>query len=120
MIASADTGATMDAADDVVSFTTTTDKLSLGTAGTAANYTEVAGVDGDAFADAAADANTAMNGTIKYVFINGLDVLVGTGGADGADGALFIDADLDGTYDDVIVLTGAAANTFLEFGDIIA
>jgi Ca2+-binding RTX toxin-like protein len=119
VIASADTGSTIAEADSIATFTTTTDKLSLGVAGTNTNYSEVAGVNADTFADAAADANTAMNGTIKYVFINGLDVLVGTGGADGADGALFIDADLNGTYDDVIVLTGAAANTYLAFGDII-
>jgi Ca2+-binding RTX toxin-like protein len=120
VIASADTGNTIDTADVVTSFTTGTDKLSLGTAGAGANYTEVAGVAGDTFADAAADANTAMNGTVKYVYIYGLDADVGTGGVDGADGALFIDADLDGTFDDVIVLTAGANAAFLAETDIIA
>jgi hypothetical protein len=122
VIASADTGATVATADviNVANFTTTTDKLSLGTAGSATNYTEIAGVDGDAIADTLVDVNAAMDGTIKYVLVYGLDVLFATGGADAADGALFIDADMDGTSDDMIIITGENDGTNFAYGDIIA
>jgi len=122
VIATADTGATVATADkiNVASFTTTTDKLKLGVAGSVTNYVEVAGVANDTFTLASDDANTAMDGTVKYVFIYGLDADVGTGGLDGADGVLFIDNDMNGTFDDVIVITGAATAAALAFGDIIA
>lgn len=122
VIASADTGLTVATADkiDDTSFTSTTDKLKLGTAGTATNYVEIVAVDADTLALTLEDVNTAMNGTVKYVLVGGMDILAALGGADGADGALFIDADMDGTADDMIIITGAADNNTFAFGDIIA
>ncbi len=61
-----------------------------------------------------------MDGTVKFVYMYGLDVLVATGGADGADGALFIDSDLDGDADDMIIIVGGLNATTLAYGDITA
>ena len=120
VIATADTGNTVAAADVVTSFTSGTDKLSLGTAGKLENYTEIAGVDGDALAETAVDVNAAMDGTVKYVYVYGLDVLFPTGGSDTDDGALFVDADMDGTFDDLIIITGGDVAGDLTHTDIIA
>ena len=122
VIASADTGITGATADkiDDTSFATTTDKLSLGVAGSAANYTELVAVDNDTLAQTLVDVNAAMDGTVKYVLVGGLDTNAATGGADGADGALFIDADMNGTVDDMIVISGASDNSTFAFADIIA
>jgi Ca2+-binding RTX toxin-like protein len=119
VIASADTGATVATADKITNFLSGTDSLSLGTAGSLANYTEIAGVAADTFALTVDDVNTAMDGTVKFVYVYGLDQDFGTGGADGDDGALFIDSDLDGSYDDLIILFGAGAAADLALGDIV-
>ena len=59
-----------------------------------------------------------MNGTIKYHFI--FDIDIDLGGGAGLDGALFIDADMDGTHDDMIILTALDAAGDFALGDIIA
>ena len=120
VIGTADTGSTVATADDVTSFTSGTDKLSVGTAGTAANYTEIAGVNGDNLAATVVDVDAAMNGTVKFVYVYALDVLFATGGADAADGALFIDNDMDGSYDDLIVFNGQNLASEFAYTDVIA
>jgi hypothetical protein len=119
VIASADTGKTSATADiiNVASFTSTTDKLSLGVAGTATNFA-AASADGgatDALGVAAAiiAADAAMDGTVKYYFYDNTNA-----GAD--NGYLVIDADMDGTSDDVLIITGALTSADIVFGDIIA
>ncbi|MEA1052681.1 hypothetical protein U5801_23135 [Lamprobacter modestohalophilus] len=112
VIAEGDTGLTTTTADVVTTFTTGTDKLKLGVAGSATNYTE-ADASGDAdLAALVATANGVLDGTVQYYF--GYDI--NGGGA----GALVIDWDLDGTADAAISLTGAGNAGFLAETDIIA
>jgi hypothetical protein len=119
VIASADTGKTSTTADiiNVASFTSTTDKLKLGVDGTALNFTSASADGGatDALGVAAAiiAADLVFDGAVKYYFYDNTNV-----GAD--NGYLVIDADLDGTSDDVIIVTGATAANSIVFGDIIA
>lgn len=111
VIGSSDTGITVATADTIVNFLTSgTDQLSLGTAGadvsgaasTAENYDEGSAAVADfAAALAAANVNIATNlvtettATEFYSFQ-----------WDATNGYLFIDNDVDGTADQVIILTG--------------
>ncbi|MDY0202071.1 MAG: DUF4214 domain-containing protein [Tenuifilaceae bacterium] len=108
VIASGDTGATLATADTIVGFTTGTDVLKLGVAGTATNY---ATADVNA-AGADTAANAAFDGTVMYF-------LASTGGTTASDSALYIDRDLDGTFDEIVELTGVLAAGF-DATDIIA
>lgn len=108
VINAGDTGKTLLTADKITGFVTTQDSLKLGVAGTATNYTS--GVALKAVADAA--ANTAFDGTVMYF-------LASTGGTTAADSALYIDRDLDGTFDEIIELTGTLAANFAAT-DIVA
>ena len=57
-----------------------------------------------------------MNGTVKYYLATAIAADLGGGG--GLESLLFIDADMNGTHDDVIVLTGIAG--VVVAADIIA
>ncbi|MDD2850390.1 MAG: calcium-binding protein [Desulfuromonadaceae bacterium] len=113
--ASGDSGATASTMDDITGFATTADKLKMGIAGTALNFTDLDGSDdantATGFAAALAAANTALDGTVLYAFV--------TDGATAAEGWLFFDADANGTADLAIDLIGLAIGD-LAYGDIIA
>lgn len=86
-------------------FTSGQDKIDLNlAAGSATNFLD--GGASSSFTDGLTNANTAFNGTVQYFFTD-----------DGANGWLFVDADLDGSADYGINLTGVA--TMVQ-GDIIA
>jgi hypothetical protein len=102
-------------ADVITDFVSGTDKLKLGVAGTANNFSSLDG-DDDAntptvFADALIAADNALDKTVQYVFVSD--------GATDDQGWLFIDFDLDGTSDSAITLTGLADGDVLHT-DIIA
>jgi hypothetical protein len=101
VITGADTGITYATADKITDFATTSDTLSLGASGAGVFTTATGEAD---FATALASANTAMDTTITYYLSTA--VAGDMGGGAGAESLLFIDQDLDGTADDVIVLTG--------------
>jgi hypothetical protein len=104
--------------DQIVDFAATGDVIKTGVAGTAANFATANGA-----ADAAAAltaANVALDGTVKYYFASAIVDSTGIGGrVAGADGALFIDWDMDGTADQTILITGGIAGVIIA-GDIIA
>ncbi|MFN3253674.1 beta strand repeat-containing protein [Roseibium album] len=105
IINSGDSGLTAATVDQIVAFTTTTDKLDFNlTAGSATNFLN--GGASSSLTDGLTNANTAMNGTVQY-----FDTQVG------ANTFVFVDADLDGTADFAVQLTGVGA---IAFGDIIA
>jgi Ca2+-binding RTX toxin-like protein len=114
VVGTLDTGATYATADKITGFSTTVDKLSLGAAGVTANFATANGAADEATALAA--ANTAMNGTVKYYLATA--IAANLGGGAGAESLLYIDADMDGTLDDLIVLVGTAG--VVVAGDIIA
>ena len=114
VIGTADVGATYATADKITGFTTNVDKLSLGTAGTAANFATANGAATEAAALIA--ANTALDGTVQYYLATA--IVADLGGGAGLESLLFIDQDLDGTADDVIALVGIAG--VLDENDIIA
>ncbi|MGE8398155.1 MAG: hypothetical protein ACN6NT_11180, partial [Comamonas sp.] len=111
-------------ADVITDFTTGEDTISFGLqAGVAgSNYLEVAGV--DTYATALTNANAAFNGTVQYYLTSAadLDGVAGTGqvenNAEGA-GLLFIDANLDGNVDAVVLLLGVTSDNFAAT-DIVA
>lgn len=115
VIAEGDTGITVATADNITGFSTTNDKLKLGVAGSATNFVARDGSDdantATVFADALTAANTALNGTVRYALVSD--------GVTAAQSWLFIDRDLDGTADEVVILTGITSAQ-LVFGDIIA
>lgn len=100
--------------DVIVDFLSGTDKVDFQglVAGSAANYAEAAEVAD--YATALADANTAMNGTVRYYLTSVTDV-----GDGSASGVLFFDADADGVVDGAVRLTGVSEASFA-FGDITA
>lgn len=102
-----DSGTTATTSDDITGFVSGTDKLSFGLAdGDAENF-----VDGGAssgITDALTNANTAFDGAVQYFFT---DI--------GANSALIVDYDLDGSGDLLVQLTGVAAGD-IAAGDIIA
>jgi len=114
LIGTLDTGATVATADVITGFNTTVDKLSLGVAGTAGNFATANGAANEAAAITA--ANTAMDGTVKYYLATAIVADLGSGA--NATSLLYIDADMDGTLDDVIVVVGVAG--VVVAADIIA
>ncbi|QNM90494.1 DUF4214 domain-containing protein [Aliarcobacter cryaerophilus] len=120
VFAAGDSGLTTATADKIADFITNSDKLKLGTAGTATNFFDLDSTGADdattavATANAATGAGTSFDGTVQYIFVNDE-----TGGVD-TNGFLVIDSNLDGTADMVIELTGLAATADFAFGDIIA
>jgi len=114
VIGTLDTGASVATADVITGFNTTVDKLSLGVAGTAGNFATANGAADEAAAIAA--ANTAMNGTVKYYLATAIVADLGAGA--NASSLLYIDADMDGTLDDVIQVVGTAG--VVVAADIIA
>jgi S-layer protein len=101
-----DTGVTTATADTVATFTSATDTIKTGLAGTATNFQD-ANTGAVATVEAAVTAaNAAFNGTIRYFFDD-----------DGANGFLVADSDGDGTADWAVSLTGVAA---LVATDIVA
>lgn len=102
-----DSGITAVTADSVTGFVSGTDTLSLGTAGTAANYVEATGT--GAFAACLAAANAAMDGTVLYYADD-----------DGIDTFVFEDSDGDGTADQGIILTGITTGAGFALTDIVA
>lgn len=119
-------------ADIVTDFVSGSDKIefytSSGTdmqAGSGANYLEAAEV--ATYAAALANANTAFTtnaGTLQYYLTSATDMdgAAGTGLVNGQEGAgmLFFDANLDGTADGVILLTGVTDATFAAFDITVA
>ena len=85
-------------------------------AGSAANYAEAAQVAD--YVTALANANTAMNGTVRYYLTSMLDSDLVTAGNQ-TTGVLFFDADADGVVDGAVRLTGVSDANFA-FGDITA
>jgi hypothetical protein len=114
VVGTLDTGATYATADKITGFTTTVDKLSLGVAGATANFATANGAAD--FAAAVALANTAMDKTVKYYLATA--IAANLGGGAGAESLLFIDADMNGDFDDVIALVGIVG--VVVAGDIIA
>ncbi len=112
VIAAGDTGATLATADKITGFIKTEDKLKLGVAGDATAVTGNYKTADVAKAAADAAANAAMDGTVIYF-------LASTGGTAAADSALYIDRDADGTFDEIIELTGVLAAGF-DAANIIA
>jgi len=122
VIATGDTGVTTATADIIADFTTASDTLSVGTAGTVANFFELDADTGAgdqiatvelavAAANAATGAGTSFDGTVQFMFV------VDTTG--GSEGYLVADNDLNGVADFAVELTGLAAAGVV-FGDIIA
>jgi hypothetical protein len=114
VVGTLDTGATYATADKITGFTTTVDKLSLGVAGATANFATANGA--LTFAAAVTAANIALDQTVKYYLATA--IAADLGGGAGAESLLFIDADMDGTLDDVIAFVGIAG--VVVAGDIIA
>ncbi|MCK9517343.1 MAG: hypothetical protein M0Q87_15070, partial [Ottowia sp.] len=119
VIANGDTGVTAATADVINNFTSGTDTLKLGVAGTAGNSAEAADADlgntsalGVAAAIAAANGGD-LDGTVKYSFY-------GNNNAAAIEGYLVVDYNADGTADGVIILAGVGAATFDATADIIA
>jgi hypothetical protein len=76
----------------------------LGVAGAVENFATANGAAD--FAAAVTAANLALDNTVKYYLATA--IVADLGGGAGLESLLFIDANLDGTFDDVIVLTGTA------------
>jgi hypothetical protein len=123
VIASADTGVTTATADIIADFTTAADTLSVGTAGTVANFYELDTNTGAtdqiatvelavAAANAATGAGTSFDGTVQFMFV------VDT--ASGSEGYLVADNDLNGVADFAVELTGLNTAAAVVFGDIVA
>ena len=100
--------------DVITDFVSGVDKIDFQglVAGSAANYAELAQVAN--YTTALADANAAMNGTVRYYMTSAADIGDGT-----ASGVLFFDADGDGIVDGAVRLTGVSDANFA-FGDITA
>ena len=118
--------------DKIAEFNTAgADQLKLGVAGTALNYVEAASTFAVDLGGAAAristaaenvaQANTALDGTVKYAFINNAldDTNAENNDQTETGGYLFVDTDLDGTYNYVVNLTDGVLGD-IAFGDIIA
>jgi Ca2+-binding RTX toxin-like protein len=120
VIASGDAGKTATTIDIINDFLVAgTDKLKLGTAGSATNYTEVdlaSGAD-STVANALAAADAAMDGTVRFVLVE--DSTATGGEITTANSILFIDFNLDGTADAGVMLMGVLSAD-IDFGDIIA
>ncbi|MCL4432859.1 MAG: Ig-like domain-containing protein [Epsilonproteobacteria bacterium] len=107
VIGNTDSGITVATADSITGFTMADDTLSMGTVATGANYVE-ATVAVAGFAAALTAANVAMTA--------GVGVLMYSFQFDATNGYLFVDNDLNGTADQVVLLVGitdltiAAAN----------
>jgi hypothetical protein len=123
VIADGDTGVTANNVDVITAFTSGTDKLKLGTAGSATNFAEVDATDGISDGTGAADTvaqalaavtgDGTLDGTVKYAFVFDSDDAH-------TSGWLVIDFDADGEADGVVELVGLVATGDLVFGDIIA
>ena len=106
--------------DIIQDFTTADDSIKTGVAGTATNFATATGA--ASFAAATTAANTAFDGTVKYYFASAINAdLSAMGGtaAAGADGAVFIDWDMDGTADQAILIVGGVAGAVVA-ADFIA
>jgi Ca2+-binding RTX toxin-like protein len=99
-----DSGTTVGSVDEVFDFQGGSDTLSLGVAGSVANYAEDL-LGAVSFAGALTVADGLMNSTIRYVFV-----------VVGSDGYLFIDRDLSGAADESIKLTGVSN---MDWSDIV-
>ncbi|QNM90509.1 hypothetical protein HOO34_01875 [Aliarcobacter cryaerophilus] len=115
-IANGDTGLTTATADVITGFTSTTDDLKLGTAGSATNFAALNAAGSAATVEEVlAAVNTAgtLDGTVKYVFAF-------DGTTPETSGFLVIDYNADGTADGVVELVGLVDTGDMVFGDIIA
>jgi hypothetical protein len=114
-------------ADIVSDFLSSVDKIEFHTdtdtdmqAGSGANYLEAAEVAD--YATALANAGTAFTtnaGTLQYYLTSATDLDGAGAGTDGS-GLLFFDANLDGTADGVILLTGVTQSSFAAFDIIVS
>ena len=128
VVGNSDSGITVATADSIVGFTAATVDFSMGVAGdgtaTTGNYVEVTDADyaGNftailtALNSAAATLAGTSAATEIFVFAADTQAAAGTGAA----GYLGNDIDGDGDIDQVVILTGIAANTAITAGDIIA
>ncbi len=104
--------------DIIQDFTTADDSIKTGVAGTATNFATANGALTFAAANTAAD--TAFDGTVKYYFASAIADASAIGGSGaGADGAVFIDWDMDGTADQAILIVGGVAGAVVA-ADFIA
>ena len=129
VIANGDGGNIIAAADKITEFNTAgADQLKLGVAGTALNYVEAASTHDDnanananasTMAENAAQANVALDGVVKYAVIANNALNSGIGNAFVATGSfLFVDTDLDGSFNYAVSLTDGVLND-IALGDII-
>lgn len=122
IVASGDSGTTAATVDTLAGFTSGTDTISTGVAGTFANYVETDMASGGAdqtVATALAAADAVFDGTIQFQLVVDSGE-TDAGGIDLAtDALLFIDWDLDGSADAAIQLTATTAAGFAG-SDIIA
>ncbi|MFM8374749.1 MAG: calcium-binding protein, partial [Phenylobacterium sp.] len=100
-----DSGVTPVTVDEVIDFNSGADQLSLGVAGSGANYTESL-TDAGTLANAISLAETLLDGTLRYVFV-----------VVGSDGYLLVDRNGDEVVDEAIKLTGV---TDMSSTDVIA
>lgn len=115
VIGNTDSGITLETADTITGFKTTTDQLKLGFNGGATNATEAAAAVTD-FATALTNANAAL-AALKVA--NPASTELANFQWDATNGYLFNDTNADGTADQVIVLVGITGTTFA-VADIIA
>ena len=106
VFANGDTGITLATADTVTGFAAADFFDFAQVAGSATNYDE-SGTAAD-FDAALIAANITLNSTVLYAVV---DI--------GADLAVFVDTNGDGTADQAIVLTGIADATTIGFGNFI-
>lgn len=108
-------------ADVITDFVSGSDTISFGLLAGAGNYSEAAAVAD--YATARADADTIFDGTVQYYLTSAtdLDGAATTGLVEGQEGAglLFVDANLDGNTDMVVLLLGVTSGSFVA-SDIVA
>jgi hypothetical protein len=116
--ASASNAADPNIADLITDFLSGTDKIDLNiAAGSAANYKEAVEVNN--YATALSDADAAFDGVALQYYLTSVKDIDPVAAGDQTMGVLLFDANLDGTPDGVIQLTGINSGNFA-FTDIIA
>jgi len=89
--------------------------ISIGTAGTSTNYSEL---DGSSYADLA-----ALTAAVDLILDGTIDYVVAYNVAGSGNGYLMIDAGSNGAFgstDDLVILTGVDVATDFAYGDLVA
>lgn len=128
VFASGDSGLTTATVDTITTaFTSGTDKLNFGLAGSATNYTEAASTfdsanaGGDTNATVAqvlAQANAILDGTVRYAVVDNANANTGGVAIAATASYVFFDADGDGSADMAVQVVGAL--TGIAYTDLIA